>query len=323
MLSVQNISKVYDKRGIAGLHGVTFSLGEGEIGTLMGPNGSGKTSLMKILAQELPLETGSFTAEGDIVLFKPEDCPTQGNVQRFLMSSVTITQDEDKKLQLVRDLAGILEFTFQLRQDLADLSAGQKQKVLLSSALINHPKLLLLDEPFGHLDPYTRKVILKDLFSFLRQQGVSALWVTHDLPEALLFSDKLGVLNFGKLEQWGSPEEHSRSPKNLFVAQFMGYENFLPIKRKSASTWETPWGDLVATSTLLADEAYLVIPNRSWLLSNDKTHPFKIEERDLMAQGIRLRGSLRERNYVVELPFSYPKDFSLTPKWEECFLLPL
>src|SRR4051812_25402133 len=139
MIKVKNLSKVYDKRGIADLHDMSFELKEGQIAALMGPNGSGKTSLLNSILGKLPVEKGSISAQGEIACFDPSSAPETGNVQQFLVSSISVTVDDEKKIQLTRDLADVLEFTFQLRQDLKDLSAGQKQKVLLASVLINRP----------------------------------------------------------------------------------------------------------------------------------------------------------------------------------------
>ena len=274
MLEVIDLEKIYDKRGIAGIRKLSFSLTEGKVAAILGPNGSGKTSLLNIIRGSLPLEKGEVKVKGPIAFFDPTTAPQEGNVQKFLIESVTVTQDEEKKLQLTRDLADILEFTFQLRQDLSDLSAGQKQKVLLASVLINRPSLILLDEPFSHLDPMTRKIVLDSLFDYIQNHQIAVLWVTHDLNEAFLYSDEVGVMNHGKLEQWGSPENVCFSPTNLFVAQFVGYKNILPIKREG-SHWITPWGQWEKKTHLSDAEALMIIPETAWRLGAGDAFHYK------------------------------------------------
>src|SRR5262245_39902731 len=115
---------------------------------IMGPNGSGKTTLLNILAGKIEADAGSFQVDGEISFFPKAESYPEINVQKFLVRSVTLDIDEDKKIQLARDLADTFEFTFQLRQNLSELSSGQRQKVLLSKELINRPAVLLMDEPF-------------------------------------------------------------------------------------------------------------------------------------------------------------------------------
>jgi iron complex transport system ATP-binding protein len=164
MIESKNLHFQFDKRGIAGLHGVTVSINEGEIFGVMGPNGSGKTTLLKLLSGALAPQDGTSRVSGKVALFPSTETLVTSNVQKYLINSITLDIDEEKKIQLARDLADTFEFTFQLRQNLNELSSGQKQKVLLSKELINKPSILFLDEPFTHLDPFTRKDILKRYF---------------------------------------------------------------------------------------------------------------------------------------------------------------
>jgi ABC-type sugar transport system ATPase subunit len=328
MIKVKNLSKVYDKRGIAGLHEVSFELKEGQIAALMGPNGSGKTSLLNSILGKLPIEKGSISAEGEVACFDPATAPESGNVQKFLVSSISLSIDDEKKIQLTRDLADVLEFTFQLRQDLKDLSAGQKQKVLLASILINRPSILLLDEPFTHLDPMTRKGILESLFQYIKNQNISLLWVTHDLEEACQYSDVIGILNFGKLEQWGRPAEITFKPKNLFVAEFVGYKNILAISHQNGK-WQTPWGERDFTHHEHVQEALLVIPHASWEV--DPEQRFTLHYRGSYPQGQRwlVEVEAQDKRYTLSLSQKVYEDlgtktsFHMRPIWQDCFLLSL
>ena len=326
MIKVEHLVKKFDARGIAGLSDISFSIRKGEVMGLMGPNGSGKTTLLKILTGSLKADGGQVSSDGLVSLFPSITISEDANVQKFLISKVALDIDEEKKLQLTRDLADTFEFTFQLRQKLSELSSGQKQKVLLAAELINRPTLLLMDEPFTHLDPFTRRDILNGLFQYIRQQGITVLWVTHELEEAFKYSDTLGLMNFGKLEQLSPAIELLQKPRNLFVAQFLGYQNFFPVKFENG-VWLTPWGtwekDFLAHS-----EAILVIPDEAWKLDQSSNFSVTVSERYPTRQGMEYRLTHEERILTLKLG---PQDrlldlntkVSLFPRWEACFLIPL
>lgn len=320
MIIISDINKVFDQRAIAGLHHISFDIKEGEVFALMGPNGSGKTTLINIISGRTQADSGTVRLEGELSLFETK-YPVDQNVQKFLITSNKLEIDEEKKLQLARDFADIFEFTFQLRQNLSELSAGQRQKVLLASELINSPTLLLLDEPFTHLDPHTRKDILSALFEYIRRQNISVLWVTHDLEEATLFSDRIGLLNFGKLEQVSSPAEMIKKPRSLFAAKFLGYENFLSVSPYNGQ-WQTPWG----TFGEAKDEAsqILVLPTDAFILSQDGIE-LKIVSHHTRGRSHLVKAQLGEKilsmefSPQVELP---SKKLKVKLLWEHCFLLP-
>lgn len=274
MIRAENLTRHFDKRGIAGVHQLSFNLEKGEILGIMGPNGGGKSTLLKILAGQIKSDAGTFSADGRITFFPSTDSLPEINVQKYLVSSVTLEIDDEKKIQLARDLADTFEFTFQLRQNLSELSSGQLQKILLSKELINRPSLLLMDEPFTHLDPFTRVEILKGLFKYIKDQNITVIWVTHDLDEALKFSDKIALMNFGKFEQFSTPTELMKSPRNLFVAKFMGYRNFFSTK-KSGDGWATGFGHLKLNDPG-TEEGILIVPDYAWTQS-DVGLPFNVQ----------------------------------------------
>jgi ABC-type Fe3+/spermidine/putrescine transport system ATPase subunit len=325
MIESKDLQFQFDKRGIAGLHGVTLSVNEGEIFGVMGPNGSGKTTLLKLLSGGLPPQAGTSQVSGKIALFPSIETMVTSNVQKYLINSVTLDIDEDKKIQLARDLADTFEFTFQLRQNLNELSSGQRQKVLLSKELINKPSILFLDEPFTHLDPFTRKDILSSLFEYIRHQNITVIWITHDLSEAFKFSDRIGVLNFGKFEQIASPIDLVKSPKNLFVAQFVGYRNFFPVK-KSNNSWVSHWGE-VPWEFEGNEDALLIVPDDAWNFSKNGVE-MKINKISADKQKIEYQLILNDQKvFLNQGPKSKQlklgESIKLSPNLLECFLISL
>jgi ABC-type sugar transport system ATPase subunit len=324
MIQVKNLSKQFDKRGIAGIHNMSFDLDQGKIMAIMGPNGSGKTTLLKILSGSVKQEHGDFQIDGNVSFFPREEAPEDQNVQKFLVNAVTIDIEEEKKIQLSRDLADTFEFTFQLKQRLSELSSGQKQKILLAKELINRPRLFLMDEPFSHLDPFTRRDILKGLFSYIKNQKITVLWVTHDLDEAFYFADIMALMNLGKVEQLADPLTMVRSPKNLFVAKFMGYRNFFPVKA-SEDSWVTPWGKIQLTGKESA-EMLLVVPDRAW----DTADGLGVAVVGIHAGKQCTEYSLTYQDRTLFLQkdsraglFTLGEGLTISPRWDECFLIPL
>lgn len=325
MIALENVRLRFDSRGIAGLSGVSFSLKEGTVTSLLGPNGSGKTTLLKILSGELKPDEGKVTSEETALFIRDLEVSPELNVQKYLISRASPDIDPEKKIQLARDLADIFEFTFQLRQNVGQLSAGQKQKVYLAGELIAHPRLILLDEPFTHLDPHTRKDILSALFRYIRRQNLTLLWVTHDVNEAARFSDRMILLQHGKVEQEGTPEDLLSSPKNIFAAQFMGYSNFFPVK-KSGDFWETPWGKEKFSSAPPAEDAILVVPDLAWEIDPASKVRAILEEQ--FFKDTLWTGSARIDERMIHLqflkkPHNLPRSFGITPRMSDCFLMTL
>ncbi len=326
MIKLTNVHKVFNSKGIAGINGLSLSLNKSEILGVMGINGSGKTTLLKLIAKLTPPDQGEILTPENVSLFYQLDEIPNINVMRFLIQNIHLNIDEEKKIQLARDMADIFEITFQLRQNLHELSAGQKQKVLLASVLINKPSVLLLDEPFTHLDPYTRIDILKSLFEVIKRQEMSVIWVTHHLKEAMLFTDRIALLDFGKIVQIDSPMNLVLNPKNLFVARFLGFENFLHIK-KISNKWTTPWGTISNSIQNDLNEAYLVIPSSSWKIT-ENNNGAKVVQKWISENEIKFSLLFENHTYHISSKRSW-RDFKIgetigiEPELENCFLIPL
>lgn len=329
MIQIKDLSKKFDSRGIAGVQKINFNISAGEVFAILGPNGSGKTTLLKLIAQEMTPDSGSVESHLPIKFCHFSINVKDQNVLKFLLENIIIQIDEEKKLNLARDLADIFEFTFQLKQNLSSLSAGQLQKVLLAKELINNPKTIILDEPFAHLDPLTRRDILKNLFDYLKNQEITLIWVTHDRNEAFYFSDRIAVLNFGKVEQLGTPSELMWSPRNLFIAQYVGHENFVAVKRITEGTWSTPWGEKNFKFKARSDDALMIIPSLSWQIDEHSPVIFDIAEFKIFEQSWRILAHYEQNTFYIHLG---PHDFKsiqaqklvrLSPYWEDCFLIDL
>lgn len=243
MIRIENLSKSFGD--FPALHGIDLHIRPGEFIALLGPSGSGKTTLLRIIAG---LE---FQDEG-LVCFNGEDVTDRSVAERgvgfvfqhyALFKHMTVAENiafglsvkkrsERPSKTAIRERADELLRLIQLPglgdRYPAQLSGGQRQRVALARALAVQPQLLLLDEPFGALDAKVRKDLRRWLVDLHRQMGLTSIFVTHDQDEALEMADRVVVMDHGKIEQVGTPEEVYMNPAGPFVSTFVGETNRFP-----------------------------------------------------------------------------------------------
>jgi len=225
------------------VHEAHFSIGRGEFFSMLGPSGCGKTTTLRMIAGFEQPDGGRILLEGQDVSRTP---PYRRNVNTVFqhyalfphmsvrdnvafgprcqkLAEPEITKRVDELLTVTR-LA-----TFADRRP-SQLSGGQQQRVALARALVNYPSALLLDEPLGALDLKLRQAMQFELKRIQREVNIAFIYVTHDQEEALTMSDRIAVMNEGRVEQIGTPEEIYHSPATVFVAGFIGVANLLPAK---------------------------------------------------------------------------------------------
>ncbi len=243
MIRVQNITKRFGD--FPALHGVDLHVEPGEFIALLGPSGSGKTTLLRIIAG---LE---FQDEGQ-VLFNGEDVSSVGVGDRqvgfvfqhyALFRHMTVAEnvafglnvrkrkDRPAKSAIrarAEELLSLVQLEGLGQRFPGQLSGGQRQRVALARALAIEPKLLLLDEPFGALDAKVRKDLRRWLRDLHKQMGLTSIFVTHDQEEALELADRVVVMDHGRIDQVGTPEQVYMEPATPFVSHFVGETNQLP-----------------------------------------------------------------------------------------------
>ncbi|HET7145130.1 MAG TPA: ABC transporter ATP-binding protein [Anaerolineales bacterium] len=213
---------------------------DGEFFSMLGPSGSGKTTCLRMIAgfdkptsgkiflygQEVsglpPYERDVNTVFQDYALFP--HMTIDDNIAYGLMIKGVSKTERTKRVDAMLDLVRLPGFGYRKP---SQLSGGQRQRVALARALINHPKVLLLDEPLGALDLKLRQQMQVELKSIQKRVGITFIFVTHDQEEALTMSDRIAVFNEGKIEQIGSPSEIYESPASAFVAGFVGTSNLV------------------------------------------------------------------------------------------------
>jgi thiamine transport system ATP-binding protein len=223
---------------------ISFSVGLGEFVTLVGPSGCGKTTTLSIISGLLDPDEGSISLNGKDLLAVPIWDRAIGfvfqdyalfpnmNIERNISYGLKVKKT-DKALALSRtnSLLDIIGLSGYNKRSTEELSGGEKQRVALARALAPNPELLLLDEPLSALDAQLRKSLRKEISSIQKNLSVTAIYVTHDQEEALSISDRIIMINNGKIEQEGTPEDIYSFPKTKFSAEFFGRSTLLPAIR--------------------------------------------------------------------------------------------
>ncbi|MEJ7839204.1 MAG: ABC transporter ATP-binding protein [Thermomicrobiales bacterium] len=274
---------------IVAIDDISFSLAEGQFGTLLGPSGSGKSTVLRIVAGLEQLDSGSiFIGDRDVGHLPPYQRPSAMVFQRYaLFPHMTVRQNiafglQQQKLPATTQLGRIADaLDLVAMSDRADayphqLSGGQEQRIALARALVVRPGILLLDEPLAALDASLRARMQSDLRSIQRQTGITFLSVTHDQEEALSMSDWMAVLNHGLVSQQGTPRDMFERPANRFVAEFLGSGNIVPVqigdRTGQSTTVHLAGRDIrVPGSTTLDDVLLMIRPGAISLIEQD--HP--------------------------------------------------
>jgi len=232
-----------DKR-FGGLHvtrDVSFSVARSEILALLGPSGSGKTTVLRMIAGFETPDSGRVIVAGeDVTALAPERRRFGIVFQHYaLFPHMTVGQNVAFGLEargrrgsevgdrVGRALAAVDLGGFESRR-VTEISGGQQQRVALARALAPEPRVLLLDEPLSNLDPSLRERTRRELARIVRGAGITTLFVTHEQEEAFELGDRVALLNQGKLEQLGTPQELYGSPASRFVAEFIGRSSVVP-----------------------------------------------------------------------------------------------
>jgi spermidine/putrescine transport system ATP-binding protein len=227
-------------REVRAVDGVTLEVGTGEFFSLLGPSGCGKTTTLRMIGGfELPTGGRILLRGRDITYDPPDKRPVNMVFQNYALFphldvgdniAFGLRRKGVDKPEIVRRVAEALELVHldgYARRKPNQLSGGQQQRVALARALVNRPNVLLLDEPLGALDLKLRKRLQIELKRIQIEVGITFVYVTHDQEEALTMSDRIAVMNHGKVEQLGTPEALYERPATRFVADFIGTTNLL------------------------------------------------------------------------------------------------
>jgi len=240
------------------VHDVSFSLLKGQIGCLLGPSGSGKTTLLRAIAGFQSICAGNITIRGDTVSDNSFMLPAEKRRIGMMFQDLALFPHlnvadniafglENKKSESnkrVDELLTIVNMQSLKNQYPHELSGGQQQRVALMRAMAPKPDLMLLDEPFSAQDTELRVQLVQEVRDILKEDGVTAILVTHDQNEAFAIADSIGVLHEGRLSQWDSAYNLYHTPANRFVADFVGEGVFICGNIIDNNTVQTELGNV-------------------------------------------------------------------------------
>lgn len=269
-LRLDNIRRVFnDEDGnAAGVQGINLEIREGEGFSLLGPSGCGKTTTLRMIGGfEKPDSGRVFFGGQDITTLPPQKRDIRTVFQKYALfphldvwnNVVFGLKTQKMRSSMIRErgtlILNLMEISHLSKRRIHELSGGEQQRVALARALISEPSILLLDEPLSALDLKLRERMQLELLGLRKKLGMTFIFVTHDQGEAMVLSDRLGVMFKGRLQQVGSPEEIYCRPINRFVANFIGQANF--VGRDQTSLLK---GDIEKLPNLTAGQEWMLRP---------------------------------------------------------------
>ena len=307
VLELRHVSCSYET-GRPAVQEISFAAREGEILCLLGPSGCGKTTILRAIAGFEPVRSGQIFLSGQLMSSPDVMTPTENRrvgmvFQEYALFPHLRVQDNiafglqqltrsirAARVQEMLRLTGLEGFEQRYPHE---LSGGQQQRVALARALVQHPVVLLLDEPFSNLDPDMAGRMRQELHELLRRTKTTTVLVTHDHDEAFTMADRIAVLNQGRLEQFDTPEMIYHMPATPFVADFVGQADFIP-GTVSHGMVQTELGEFPDTIGCKDDTAVVV------MIRPDDIHLVPTEGARSRVLSRQFRGS--ENLYTVSLP---------------------
>lgn len=298
-LELKNIKKSFQE-GEDVLESICLTAKKGEFVTLLGSSGCGKTTTLRIIAGLEQPDSGQVFLNGkDVTSLEPNQRNVNTvfqNYALFLHMNVAdnigygLKLKKTPKAEISRRVKEMLELVqlsgFEKRKP-SELSGGQRQRVAIARALVNNPEVLLLDEPLGALDLQLRRAMQHELKRLQKKLGITFIYITHDQEEAINMSDTIAVMNHGRFEQIGTPDEIYNHPKTSYVATFVGNANILTGVVENIGTEET--GDISKLITVRTDAGKVKVSMNTTATSDKGYLPQKGEKVTIAVRSENIR----------------------------------
>ena len=257
LLTVDSISKQFQTTSV--VKNVSFKVYPGEIFALLGASGCGKTTTLRLIAGFEKADSGIVTMYERVLEDKRVFVPPESREIGFVFQDYALFPDKtvmdnaafglsrklkkNKRYEIAVDILKRVGMEHLKSRMPHHLSGGEQQRVALARSLVTQPKMLLLDEPFSNLDAGLRQSTREEVRELLKTFNISVILVTHDQEEALSFAERIAVMNNGRIEQIGTPEDVYRQPKTVYVANFLGKTNIIETRIQNGLA-ETPIGKI-------------------------------------------------------------------------------
>lgn len=309
IVSIVNVEKIYGENHV--VKNMNMNIAEGEFLTLLGPSGCGKTTTLRMISGfEMP-SSGTIKVQDERVDKKE---PYQRDVNTVFQNYALfpnmnvydnvayglrvkkVPKDEIRKR--VAEVLKMVQLEGFEKRKTTQMSGGQKQRVAIARAIINRPKVLLLDEPLGALDLKLRKQMQIELKRLQKKLGITFVYVTHDQEEALTMSDRIAVINEGRIEQIDTPREIYEHPKTKFVANFIGETNLLDAMVLEMDEDKAVIGTEVGKATVSIDPKKKIKVNDGVTVS---VRPEHMKFSRTPVDGFTIKGVVKEQIFVGNL----------------------
>ena len=298
-LELKNIKKSFQE-GEDVLESICLTAKKGEFVTLLGSSGCGKTTTLRIIAGLEQPDSGQVFLDGkDVTSLEPNQRNVNTVFQNYaLFPHMNVADNigyglklkKTPKAEISRRVKEMLELVqlsgFEKRKP-SELSGGQRQRVAIARALVNNPEVLLLDEPLGALDLQLRRAMQHELKRLQKKLGITFIYITHDQEEAINMSDTIAVMNHGRFEQIGTPDEIYNHPKTSYVATFVGNANILTGVVENIGTEET--GDISKLITVRTDARKVKVSMNTTATSDKGYLPQKGEKVTIAVRSENIR----------------------------------
>lgn len=298
-LELKNIKKSFQE-GEDVLESICLTAKKGEFVTLLGSSGCGKTTTLRIIAGLEQPDSGQVFLDGkDVTSLEPNQRNVNTVFQNYaLFPHMNVADNigyglklkKTPKAEISRRVKEMLELVqlsgFEKRKP-SELSGGQRQRVAIARALVNNPEVLLLDEPLGALDLQLRRAMQHELKRLQKKLGITFIYITHDQEEAINMSDTIAVMNHGRFEQIGTPDEIYNHPKTSYVATFVGNANILTGVVENIGTEET--GDISKLITVRTDAGKVKVSMNTTATSDKGYLPQKGEKVTIAVRSENIR----------------------------------
>ncbi|TDQ56407.1 iron(III) transport system ATP-binding protein [Mesocricetibacter intestinalis] len=276
-LQIKSLNCGYRKQPI--IQNLDLQLNENEILCLLGSSGCGKTTLLKAIAGLQPIQSGQILLAGEDISNRPAEQRRTGfifqdyalfphlNAAQNILFGLS-EKDKGEQQEILEKITALVQLEGLLQRYPHELSGGQQQRVAIARSLACQPKLLLLDEPFSNIDTQVRRQMLEKIRQILKQQKMSAVFVTHSKEEAFVFADRLAIMAQGNILQTGSAENLYHRPNSKFVAEFLGVVNYLPCRLTSPQSLSSPLGEYHFNRALQLADGRPAMQNQNleWLI---------------------------------------------------------
>ena len=310
-IEIKDVNKTFED-GQQVLKGVSLSIEKGEFITLLGPSGCGKTTLLRSIAGLVGIDSGKIFIDGtDVTGLTPK----QRNLamvfqQHSLFPTMTVHDNigyglrfkkmpKEEKERKIKESLALIELEGFEKKYPSQLSGGVQQRVSLARGIVTDPKMLLLDEPFSAIDAKLRKALQIRIKNIHTSLGITTIFVTHDQEEAMRMSDRIYLMNEGKIEQCGSPMDLYLRPQTAYAAGFIGHYNLL-----NRTEWQKVSGAETAEGHYAVRPESVYISANQWEKTSDQIY-FEGVVRQIIYQGNVIRYSVNVNGVDMDVDQLY------------------